>query len=461
MRFKVLATDYDSTLAREGHVHEQTVHALRRLLESGRKLVMVSGRELEELLSIFPEIGLFEWIVAENGALLYHPSKRQEKRLADPIPAPFLETLRQRNITPLSCGRVIVATREPNEVAVLQIIRDLGLELQVIFNKGAVMVLPTGITKATGLNAALLHMGLSRHNAVGIGDAENDHHFLHICECSAAVANALPAVKDRVDLVTSKPYGEGVVELIDRLIKNDLLDVSERLTRHHIELGDGDVGRKFTIPPYGVSMLITGATASGKSRFAAFVLQRLAEADYQYCVVDMAGEYPPTKHAVILGSSGLCPALDDVSQLFASPEQSGIVNLSGLPAADRPAYFESLMARLEQLRTRTGRPHWIVVDQAHEALPADRQNLPRPLNGMVYITAHPEKMAEKVRASISLTVVVGEKTRPSILKITHTELPFAGDPDMKLPGGEAIVWPTKGEPNPTRIRFPTTSGQQL
>src|SRR5205823_4267005 len=98
---------------------------------------------------------------------------------------------------PLSVGQVIVATWHPHEQAVLDTIRDLGLELQVVFNKGAVMILPSGVNKATGLLAALNSLGLSPHNAVAIGDAENDHALLAACECGVAVANALPSVKER------------------------------------------------------------------------------------------------------------------------------------------------------------------------------------------------------------------------------------------------------------------------
>ena len=118
---------------------------------------------------------------------------------------------------------MIVATWEPHEKTVLEAIRDCGLELQVIFNKGAVMVLPAGVNKATGLRAALAELNLSPHNAVGVGDAENDHAFLNICECAVAVANALPAVKERADIVTFADHGAGVTELIDEMLADDLV----------------------------------------------------------------------------------------------------------------------------------------------------------------------------------------------------------------------------------------------
>jgi HAD superfamily hydrolase (TIGR01484 family) len=231
MRYVVLACDYDGTLAQEGRVSEDTLAALRRLLATSRKLVLVTGRELDELLAVFPEVKLFEWVVAENGALLYRPSSQEEKLLAERPPETFAQALRQRGVAPLSVGRVIVATLRPHETTVLQVIREQGLELQVIFNQSAVMVLPAGVTKASGLAAALKEMGLSPHQVVGVGDAENDHAFLALCECSVAVANALPALKARADLVTRGDHGAGVAELIDRLIRSDLAELEERLAK--------------------------------------------------------------------------------------------------------------------------------------------------------------------------------------------------------------------------------------
>jgi len=232
MRYLALASDYDGTLATEGRVAAETCAALQRLLASGRKLLLVTGRELEDLLEVFPHVNLCEWVVAENGAVLYRPATREIILLGSPPPAEFLYMLQARGIAPLATGHVIVATREPHENAVLDIIRDLGLELQVIFNKGAVMILPSGLNKATGLQAALRQMGLSPHNVVGVGDAENDHAFLGLCACAVAVAGALRLVKERADIVTHGDNGAGVVEIIDALVADDLRTYAPRLARH-------------------------------------------------------------------------------------------------------------------------------------------------------------------------------------------------------------------------------------
>jgi hydroxymethylpyrimidine pyrophosphatase-like HAD family hydrolase len=209
MRFVAFATDYDETLADHGQVVPSTERALERLRASGRKLLLVTGRDLDDLLEVFPRVDLFDAVVAENGALLYLPQRKQERRLAEPPPPEFARALGLSGV-PLTTGRVIVATRVPHETTVLEEIRREGLELQVIFNKGAVMVLPSGVNKGTGLRHALKELRLSPHNAVAVGDAENDHVFLAEAELGAAVANALPTLKERADLVLRNPAHRGV-----------------------------------------------------------------------------------------------------------------------------------------------------------------------------------------------------------------------------------------------------------
>ena len=228
MNFTALACDYDGTLAAEGILKEATRNALQRVRASGRRLIMVTGRELPDLKRVCPGLDLFDWIVAENGALLYDPRHDEEFALAPAPPEAFVRALTARNIQPLSVGRVIVATREPHQQDVLDAIRALGLELQIIFNKGAVMVLPAGVNKASGLEAVLGRLSLSPHNVVAMGDGENDHALLSLAGCSVAVANAVPTLKEAADFVTREPAGDGVIELAERLLANDLADIVGR-----------------------------------------------------------------------------------------------------------------------------------------------------------------------------------------------------------------------------------------
>jgi len=225
MHYVALATDYDGTIAHHGEVDPPTLAALERLRGASRRLILVTGRELDDLIRCMDRLDLFDLMVAENGALLYWPATRQERTLAAPPPPEFAERLRAAGVQPLSVGRVIVASWEPNEGKVLTTIRDMGLELQIIFNKGAVMVLPAGVNKESGLRAALEELEVSPRNVVAVGDAENDFAFLNLCGMPVAVANALPRLKDAAALVTQGERGEGVAELVDRWLADDLADV--------------------------------------------------------------------------------------------------------------------------------------------------------------------------------------------------------------------------------------------
>ncbi len=229
MRYLALAADYDGTLAQDGVVSDATIRAIERLLHSGRRFILVTGRELRDLRAIFSRLDLCHRVVAENGAVIYDPATRDIRVLASPPPQSFVDDLRRRGVEGLSLGDVIVATWRPYEKQVVEAIRDSGLELHVIFNKEAVMVLPSGINKLTGLRVALQELGLSAHNIVGVGDAENDHAFMESCECAVAVGNAIPALKEKADLVTRGERGEGVTELIEKIISSDLIDLSSNL----------------------------------------------------------------------------------------------------------------------------------------------------------------------------------------------------------------------------------------
>jgi hypothetical protein len=222
MRFLALAADYDGTLAHHGRVEESTLAALQRVRASGRHLLLVTGRELPSLFRTFAHTALFDLVVAENGGLLYEPATGRERALGESPPASLVNALRVAGVDPLSVGRVVVATIEPHQVVALETIHRLGLGHKVVFNKGAVMLLPAGVDKASGLAVALGELGIGPERAVGIGDAENDHALFRLCGFGAAVANALPALKERAHYVTRGERGAGVAELADLLVVDDL-----------------------------------------------------------------------------------------------------------------------------------------------------------------------------------------------------------------------------------------------
>jgi HAD superfamily hydrolase (TIGR01484 family) len=444
VRYVALACDYDGTLATNGRVGDDAVAALDRVPGSNRKLILVTGRELDDLQRVFPRLDLFDRVVVENGALLYRPANREEEILSERPPEAFVTALRARGVQPLAVGRVIVATTHPNEAAVLEVIRELGLELQVIFNKGSVMVLPPSVNKASGLHAALSELGLSAHNAVSVGDAENDHALLGLCECGVAVANALPLLKERADFVTASDHGAGVIELIDRLLADDLRSLKLRPGRHQILLGKREDGHEVSLPAYGPTILCAGPSESGKSTIATGFVERLAERGYQFCLIDPEGDYEAFAGAVVLGDHQRPPSAEEVLQLLADPDQSVIVNLLGVRLIERPGYLAGLLPGLQDLRNTVGRPHWIVVDEAHHVFPSEwdvsRFVQLQKLESMILVTVEPDRLAGSVLQAVDTLIAVGENADATIRAFAST----IGAPvpclPVASPGGNALVW---------------------
>ncbi|GGS71412.1 phosphoglycolate phosphatase [Planobispora rosea] len=465
MRYHALVCGYDGTLSTDGRVGDSTVAALERLVRSGRRLIMVTGRDMDGLTSVFDRLDLFERIVAENGAVLYDPARQEATVLAEPPPAEFADRLRRAGARPLSVGEVAVATREPHGGTVLDTIRDLGLELQVIFNKGAVTVLPSGVNKATGLAAALDALGLSPHNTVGVGDAENDHALLSACECPVAVADAVPAIKERCDVVTDRPGGDGVTELIDRILDDDLADVDPG--RRHLPLGTAEGGERVRLAPYGTRLMIAGPSNSGKSTTAAALLERVSKAGYQFCLIDPEGDYTDgIGGAIVLGDARRAPTEEEILQVLEKPAQSVVVSLLGVPLDDRPGFFEAFLPRLSAVRARQGHPHWLIVDEAHHMLPqgfgTESVELLGKVGGLLLVTVHPSLVSEPVLQALNAVVAVGED--PADVLTTFASAVGRDGVRSDLPGdlatGEFLLWRPAGEPVRARLIPPEGERQR-
>jgi hydroxymethylpyrimidine pyrophosphatase-like HAD family hydrolase len=414
MRYIALAVDFDGTIAHDSLCPAHVVEALRRLKETGRRLLLVTGRELPELLSIFPEIGIFDRVVVENGALLYRPASGEKEELgAAPEPA-MIEMLKARGV-PLSVGDSIVATVEPHETAVLEVIRDLGLERQVIFNKGAVMILPAGVNKATGLAVALKELGLSARNIVACGDGENDHALLDSSEYSVAVANAIQTLKDRADRVTVEKRGDGILEVIADLIEHDLARSPPRKPRRVVTLGKDAQGNAVTVPAAGVSMLVTGGARSGKSSFVIRMLDRLSDCGYQYCVLDTRGEYLDFNPAVVFGTRTHTPDVTGILTALEKPGVHAVVCLVAVPAGERRAFVAKLLRSLTALREKTGRPHWVVVDEAQEAATDDKVSgelADGPAENAIHVTSDARSLSPAILASSTWWWAAGRTPTP-------------------------------------------------
>lgn len=366
MHFLALAVDYDGTIAESGNVPEQVCTALATLRDSGRKLLLITGRELQALKHHFDRLDLFDLVVAENGALLYDPRTDTEELIADSASTELVQRLREKGVSPLSVGRSVIATWHPFEGAVITSIRELGLELQMTFNKDAVMVLPSGVNKASGLSAALLRLGICELNVVGVGDAENDHAFLAICGCAAAVNNAIESIKAQADICLRNDHGQGVCELIDMLLEKDAALVP--VERIGMELGQTADARKVWLAPESV-MLVIGNSGSGKSSYVTWLTERMVEARQGFCIIDPEGDYLSLDGAVTVGGLTVPPTTEESLHHLLLARLNVVVSTLALDPPARVQLFGELLPFIQQLRSTSGRPYWLVVDEAHYMLP--------------------------------------------------------------------------------------------
>ena len=452
--FFALATDYDGTIAHHGLVDTATCEALERFKRTGRRLILVTGRVLPDLKRVFPNTKLFDRVVAENGALLYDPATAAERVLA-PAPSPlFVETLRQRHVAPLAVGRAIVATWEPNERVVLDVIRDLGLELQIIFNKGAVMVLPPGINKAAGLAAALRDLDLAAPNVVGVGDAENDHAFLRFCGCAAAVANALPALQEEADIRLAGNHGAGVAELVDMICRDDARIVPPQ--RHGVLVGADAADRKLYLEPERGSVLIAGSSGIGKSTLATALMEQMVEKGLEFCVFDPEGDYAELENAVSVGDARSPPVADEAFDLLRKRAANLVINTQALRVPERPAFFAQLLPRIASLRARTGRPHWLLFDEAHQLVSAQRadlgQLLPERLPATIFITVHPDAMAPDALRKVEFVLALGDGAAQTIATFCRIiGIPPPAEVPQMAPD-EILFWPRSSSPVPIAVK---------
>jgi hydroxymethylpyrimidine pyrophosphatase-like HAD family hydrolase len=456
MRYYALATDFDGTIASAGRVAEKAFAALQRLHASGRRAILITGRRLDDLLTICPRVDVFDCVVAENGGLLYWPATRATDILAAPPPSQFVEALRERQISPMAIGHVVVATAHPNEHAVLDVIREQQLELQIIFNGNEVMVLPPRINKGSGLEAALRKLGLSSHEVVGIGNAANDHSFLQLCELSVAVADAAPTVKASASFTAKSHDGQGVIEVIDELIATDLSGRTPTGAAECIVLGKNSTGDDVELPPYGHNVLIVGPSASGKSTLATGLIERLMEKSYQVCIIDPEGDYGTVDGVTTLGSRMRAPEIHEVVNVLRDPAVSLVVNLLGVPYADRPHFAIDLFSQIHALRVSTGRPHWVIIDEVHHLLPASwahaRNLLPQRLGETILITMRAADVVHHLIGLMDVVVAVGPSPRQTFEDVARTlRVPTPSSPADSENRSDAVVWFRSRAEDPLRF----------
>ena len=406
MKFSVLALDYDGTIARDGVLDPEVRAAIAEVRAQGITVVMVSGRILSDLQRVAGDLEFVDAVVAENGAVLCFRHGRS-RPLGHPPPEIFLAELSRRGI-PFSTGECIVETEAAYAQSILAVIRELELPFVLLFNRSRLMVLPQSISKATGLRAALTALRLSTHNAIGIGDAENDHDLILTCELGVAVSWGSPALQAVADEVLRGDGPSAVAAYIGQAARARRLP-PDRLHRRTITVGTSPEGQPVSLPIRGYHVLITGDPQSGKSWGTGLLCEQLILQGYCVWVVDPEGDYSTLESlpgVVVMGGGASPPAPGDLQQALRHPDISVVVDLSRVPFQEKREYLNSLLPMLASHRRLAGLPHAIVIDEAHYFLnePNVFQLLDIELGAYTLVTYRPADLHPDLRKAMDIVV---------------------------------------------------------
>ena len=407
--FRAVAVDYDGTLA-DGPVASDTLTALAEARARGIRVILVTGRIVRELRAVFAHVeDHIDALVAENGAVLV--TSVGVRRLAAPIDRAVSSELSARGVAHRS-GQVLIACDAADEPAALEVIRGLGLDCLLVRNRGELMILPAGVTKGSGLLEALGDLGLSQHNTLGVGDAENDHSLLEVCEIGVAVANAVDALRAHADVTLPLPDGQGVADLL----RGPLLAGRTRVhtPRWQMVLGIDDHGEAVTLPASQLNVAVCGGTGAGKSYLTGLMGEQLVRLGYAVVVVDPEGDH------IGLGELRNVLVTGGEDRRLAGPAEivrllrnvTVVVNLSHLDSAEQTNYLAGLPAEIEAQRAVTGLPQWVVIDEAHG--PYGRTwagpflGVFNPAaEGYLLVTWRPEELSSEVTAALDAVIALG------------------------------------------------------
>ncbi len=366
-RLHALAVDLDGTLTHSGLIAPATLDALRQIRGEGVATILVTGRSREDLGRYFPRLTEhFDDVVTDNGCVLAVGGVSQY--LAEPVDERLRWAMVGAGIE-LEVGDCLLSCDGAHRHLVVELIEHFGLDAQLLLNRGRLMVLPAGVTKATGLLAALHRLGLSRHNAMAVGDAENDLAMLTTAQMGVAVANAAPSVKAVADLVLEAPDGEGVRRLLTQDWQGTWA-ARQKHTRDDLTIGRFEDGEAACVPATTPNILISGESGSGKSYLAGLLVEALSALDFRVLVVDIEGDYLGLRHLpdVVVFSGHEPPDELVLESIMRWGGQSVVVDLSVVDRAVAAAYLARLPGLIASLRELSGMPHWVILDEAHSSL---------------------------------------------------------------------------------------------
>lgn len=411
MKLRVIALDYDGTIATEGQLHPDVRDAIEKVRRRGLTVVLATGRILADLRELIGDLRLFDAIVAENGAVNIFPQSGRSSRRAPAYSPVLVESLKNQGIN-VRTGDCVVELDAGSAHHALKAIQELQLPLTLHFNRGRLMVLPQAVSKATGLRETLRAMRLSVHNTIAVGDAENDHELLIACEVGAAVSWGSPSLVQAADTVIEGDDPSAVARYI-RTVAEQPRILFPTTERRRLLLGRDAKGAEVSLAVRGRNVLIVGDPRSGKSSIAGILCEQLALQGYCMCVLDPEGDYESLEAlpgVTLLGGDDPPPSIKELVRSLRHPDVSVILDLVRLSNPEKRNYVVRALQALSELRRETGLPHRIVVDEAHYFLnePESPLLLDHKLGGYTLITYRATDLHPAVLTTAECVVVTRE-----------------------------------------------------
>jgi hydroxymethylpyrimidine pyrophosphatase-like HAD family hydrolase len=410
---RILAFNFDGTLAEDGIVPLALQTALEQLRAAGYALFMVTGRRFGNA-----ELGslgdVFAGIAWENGAVLHHT-------ITDEVYLPFghidprlVEALELAQV-PLEHGRAIVSTENSHDETVWQVLSDWGGDAVVTHDKGITRVLPPGTAKGAGLERLLGLCGFSPRNLVSFGDGEGDLSLLQVGETGVAVADAVPSLKEVADLVTARPGPAGVLEALETYWLGGSAGSRLRVSQqgHSIPLGKDEAGTPVSIPAAALAdgnLGVFGDSGSGKSWVAGLLAEGMHHAGYQVLLIDPEGDFKGMRalpgFVALEVTQDSVPPPRMVVTLLEAVTVSIVLDLTSYSVTHRDEYVADLVRALRPLKDRKFRPHWIVLEEAQYFLPPNEGAVwaaLRPIltdGGWAFVSYRPDRLGRRVLAGL-------------------------------------------------------------
>lgn len=461
MKPRVLALDLDGTIAVNDTVDLDVAAAIQEARRVGLLVVLVTGRPLSEVDALFRSPPPFDAIVAENGAVLRLPELPSPITLSQGPDLQFLAELTRRGI-PHQRGQCVVGASADVAPQLIEIIRSLGLPLAITFNLSRLMVLPHGVSKASGLQEALWRLRASLHNAIAVGNAENDHDMLDVCEIGAAVAWGSEALRRSADEIVPGDGPRAVARYIRDVLSVPRIPL-ERMGRRRVRFGTLRTGEPLDFSIRGRNILVGGDPKSGKSWMAGLLCEQLILQRYSVCILDPEGDYTCLEAlpgVIVQPMDSKDASLRGLERMLTHPDLSLVLDMSAAPREDKPLLVRRFLEALNRLRRATGLPHRVVVDEAHYFL--NRLDEPelfdRELGGYLLVTYRISDLSPDILSASEAVIVTRVDDRRQALALLalapHGATPSEGLALLAdLAIDEAVLFPSPFESDDSFQRF--------